>query len=108
MTSCPERTIARARPSTWAAMPPTTSGGYSQDNIRTRTTPNVAQAIGPTGVTPVGLARPNLVDVALLLGELDLHLFNEGTHRRLWDVLGARVLPRVACGSPCGRPMPAP
>jgi 1,4-alpha-glucan branching enzyme len=31
--------------------------------------------------------------VALLLGELDLHLFNEGTHRRLWEVLGARVLP---------------
>jgi 1,4-alpha-glucan branching enzyme len=24
------------------------------------------------------------------LGEVDLHLFNEGTHRRLWDVLGAR------------------
>jgi 1,4-alpha-glucan branching enzyme len=23
------------------------------------------------------------------LGELDLHLFNEGTHRRLWEVLGA-------------------
>jgi 1,4-alpha-glucan branching enzyme len=31
--------------------------------------------------------------VALLLGELDLHLFNEGTHRRLWEVLGARALP---------------
>ncbi len=25
------------------------------------------------------------------LGELDLHLFNEGTHRRLWEVLGASV-----------------
>ncbi|HXY29905.1 MAG TPA: 1,4-alpha-glucan branching protein GlgB, partial [Gemmatimonadaceae bacterium] len=25
------------------------------------------------------------------LGELDLHLFNEGTHRRLWTVLGAHV-----------------
>ena len=24
-----------------------------------------------------------------LLGEVDLHLFNEGTHRRLWDKLGA-------------------
>jgi 1,4-alpha-glucan branching enzyme len=23
------------------------------------------------------------------IGELDLHLFNEGTHRRLWEVLGA-------------------
>ncbi|MEK7706056.1 MAG: 1,4-alpha-glucan branching protein GlgB [Myxococcota bacterium] len=25
------------------------------------------------------------------LGELDLHLFNEGTHRRLWTVLGAHA-----------------
>src|SRR6185312_8615846 len=25
------------------------------------------------------------------LGEVDLHLFNEGTHLRLWDVLGAHV-----------------
>lgn len=25
------------------------------------------------------------------VGELDLHLFNEGTHRRLWTVLGAHV-----------------
>lgn len=26
------------------------------------------------------------------LGEVDLHLFNEGTHRRLWETLGARPL----------------
>ena len=25
------------------------------------------------------------------VGEIDAHLFNEGTHRRLWEVLGARV-----------------
>ncbi len=25
------------------------------------------------------------------LGDLDLHLFNEGKHRRIWDVFGARV-----------------
>src|SRR5262252_774877 len=25
------------------------------------------------------------------LGEVDLHLFNEGTHRRLWEVLGAHA-----------------
>ncbi len=29
----------------------------------------------------------------MLLGEVDLHLFGEGTHRRLWDVLGAVPLP---------------
>ena len=23
------------------------------------------------------------------IGDVDLYLFNEGTHRRLWDVLGA-------------------
>ncbi len=32
------------------------------------------------------------------LGELDLHLFGEGTHRRLWDVLGAH--PRTIEGEP--------
>ncbi len=26
-------------------------------------------------------------------GELDLHLFGEGTHRRLWELLGAHLLP---------------
>lgn len=26
-------------------------------------------------------------------GDVDLHLFNEGTHRRLWQVLGAHVVP---------------
>jgi 1,4-alpha-glucan branching enzyme len=25
------------------------------------------------------------------LGDVDLHLFNEGTHRRLWEVMGAQV-----------------
>ncbi len=26
------------------------------------------------------------------IGDIDLHLFNEGTHRRLWERMGARVL----------------
>ena len=30
------------------------------------------------------------------IGEIDLHLFNEGTHHRLWDMLGAR--PRTIDG----------
>src|SRR5215212_1540795 len=30
------------------------------------------------------------------IGDVDLHLFNEGTHRRLWEVLGAH--PRVVDG----------
>ena len=28
-----------------------------------------------------------------MLSDLDLHLFNEGTHRRLWEFLGAQCLP---------------
>ena len=40
------------------------------------------------------------------LGDVDLHLFNEGTHRELWKKLGAH--PRgwtasPASASPCGR-----
>ena len=27
------------------------------------------------------------------LGELDIHLINEGRHEQLWDALGAHVLP---------------
>src|SRR6478735_2733769 len=34
--------------------------------------------------------------MALVLGEVDLHLFNEGTHRRLWEVLGAHEQPEAA------------
>ena len=29
----------------------------------------------------------------MLLNELDLHLFGEGTHRRLWEWLGAHPQP---------------
>ena len=29
----------------------------------------------------------------VILSDLDLHLFNEGTHRRLWECLGAQPLP---------------
>jgi hypothetical protein len=36
-TSWPARASAVANPSTWVAMPPTTSGGYSHDSINTRT-----------------------------------------------------------------------
>jgi 1,4-alpha-glucan branching enzyme len=55
------------------------------------------RAAGPTFV----VARPDGSRTAPLhdpyrftptLGELDLHLISEGTHRRLWDVLGARPL----------------
>ncbi|HWC67055.1 MAG TPA: alpha-amylase family glycosyl hydrolase, partial [Acidimicrobiales bacterium] len=34
-----------------------------------------------------------------LVGDVDLHLFGEGRHRRLWEVLGARLIERD--GTPC-------
>ncbi len=33
------------------------------------------------------------------LGDIDLHLFNEGNHRRLWERLGARVSTSTACAA---------
>ena len=41
-----------------------------------------------------------------ILGELDLHLFTEGNHHRLYDRLGAHLCETKACAaarSPCGR-----
>jgi 1,4-alpha-glucan branching enzyme len=42
-----------------------------------------------------------------VLGAVDLHLFNEGTHQRLWQVLGAQVMPqggvRFAVWAPAAR-----
>lgn len=43
-------------------------------------------AAAPTPVTVVQSASP-------VLGDHDLHLFNEGTHSRLYDKLGAQVVP---------------
>jgi hypothetical protein len=33
-----------------------------------------------------------------LIGELDLHLFGEGTHRRLWELLGPQPVGRQPDG----------
>src|SRR6478735_778159 len=82
-TSWPARVIARARPSTCAAMPPTTRGGYSHDSISTRTT-------GDGSWCPRTGTWPTVTGV--LLSDLDLHLFGEGNHRRLWTFLGAHPL----------------
>jgi len=72
--------MALAKPSTCAAMPPTTRGGYSQDSISTRIDVTVA-------------AGRVTYAAKVLLGEQDLHFFGEGTHRRLWEWLGAQPLP---------------
>ncbi len=58
-------------------------GGNSHDNIITRTVAHLS--VGPVPWAPMAnVARP--------IGELDLHLFGEGTHRRLWELLGPQPL----------------
>ena len=43
-----------------------------------------------------------MVHVARPIGELDLHLFGEGTHRRLWELLGPQPLHVDADGAVSG------
>jgi 1,4-alpha-glucan branching enzyme len=43
-----------------------------------------------------------MVNVARPIGELDLHLFGEGTHRRLWELLGPQSLHVDAEGAVSG------
>lgn len=43
-----------------------------------------------------------MVNVARPIGELDLHLFGEGTHRRLWELLGPQPLHVDAGGAMVG------
>ena len=43
-----------------------------------------------------------MVNVARPIGELDLHLFGEGTHRRLWELLGPQPLHVDAEGAVSG------
>ena len=51
---------------------------------------------GPFGVRPAPPWAPSTLgvmsNVARPIGELDLHLFGEGTHRRLWELLGPQGL----------------
>ncbi len=44
----------------------------------------------------------SMANVARPIGELDLHLFGEGTHRRLWELLGPQPLHIDADGSVSG------
>jgi len=43
-----------------------------------------------------------MANVARPIGELDLHLFGEGTHRRLWELLGPQPLHVDATGAVSG------
>ena len=57
------------------------------------------EAVTPTGLYEIDITNPEgltqrLVDpysFGLLLGEQDVHFFREGSHQRLWEMLGARM-----------------
>ncbi|WP_461784795.1 1,4-alpha-glucan branching protein GlgB [Prosthecobacter sp.] len=57
------------------------------------------EAVTPTGLYEIDINDPEgltqrLVDpysFGLLLGEQDVHFFREGSHQRLWEMLGARM-----------------
>jgi 1,4-alpha-glucan branching enzyme len=56
--------------------------------------PAAAGAPAASGAPPQAVASPaarSPVRPATLLGEMDLHLFNEGTHARLYEKMGARL-----------------
>ena len=75
-------------------MPPTTSGGYSHDNIKIRTNTDRS---GATGVRSESVTSSDASPLTPQWpGPLDIHLFNEGRHRRLWELLGAHVLDGAA------------
>src|SRR5919106_752462 len=51
-----------------------------------------AQAVG-ADVVPHGLISTADSEPRTLLSEWDYHLFNEGSHHRLWERLGAHLVP---------------
>ena len=44
-----------------------------------------------TGMDGITSRRHDPYSFGLLLGEQDMHYFREGTHQRLWEILGARL-----------------
>ncbi|HEY2091605.1 MAG TPA: 1,4-alpha-glucan branching protein GlgB [Thermoanaerobaculia bacterium] len=60
---------------------------------------NVGADIIPEGTIEVSITapatgdRPPATDSNSLLSDWDLHLFNEGTHRKLWEKLGSHIAP---------------
>ena len=84
--------MARASPSAWAEMPPTTSGGYSHDTTAMRTAGQRSPArVGATLAAAPRVGRCAGSPAQPPLGEVDLHLIGEGHHWRLWEALGAHV-----------------
>ncbi len=68
---------------------------HEQDGIFTGLRPDASAAMDYRVLTTWGDGVEHVTDdpyrFAPTLGELDLHLINEGRHERLWDVLGAHL-----------------
>src|SRR5690242_14501977 len=58
-----------------------------------RRTPRGAAKRGSSGMSDTGKAAVRKAVAAPLFSADDLHLFNEGTHYRLFEKLGAHALP---------------
>jgi 1,4-alpha-glucan branching enzyme len=56
---------------------------------------DVAQTVGADVVPSVPIEVGGHADVSSLLSDWDYHLFNEGSHTRLWEKLGAHVVTRA-------------
>jgi 1,4-alpha-glucan branching enzyme len=56
---------------------------------------DVAQTVGADVVPSVPIEVGVHTDVSSLLSDWDYHLFNEGSHTRLWEKLGAHVVTRA-------------
>ena len=55
---------------------------------------NVGADIIPEGTIEVSVPTTgNRQPATSLLADTDLHLFNEGTHRKLWEKLGSHIVP---------------
>jgi 1,4-alpha-glucan branching enzyme len=54
---------------------------------------NVGADIIPEGTIEVSVGGKSTKSTNSLLSDWDLHLFNEGTHRKLWEKLGSHIVP---------------
>src|ERR1041385_977679 len=54
---------------------------------------NVGADIIPEGTIEVSASGNRQPATTSLLSDTDLHLFNEGTHRTLWEKLGSHIVP---------------
>jgi len=62
-------------------------------DVDTRGGEDSARSAGGDAGGPTVEAEPVVEDTRSLIAEWDLHLFNEGTHHKLWEKLGSHIVP---------------